>query len=149
MVNADLIVLGTITNQRNEVVNVAEGNWAGKHAYTIFTLSVEKVIKGDPNAREVLIRVPGGYIGEVYQVPTEYYFSISDRLLLNLHREEGNIFTIPHSNGVIWIEGVSIVSEASLEYMMGCVARIMKDNNIPIALDEPIPIPAEPVRRSE
>jgi len=149
VINADLIVLGTITDQRNEVVNVAEGHWGGKHAYTIFNLSVEKVIKGDPNTREVLIRVPGGYLGEVYQAPTEWYFSISDRLFLNLHKEEGNIFTIPRINGVIWIEGVSVVSEASLEYMMGCVAKIMKDNNIPIVLDEPIPMPAEPHQRPE
>jgi len=79
VIKADLIALGTITDNRSEVVNVVSGNRTGKFAYTLFTLSVEKVIKGDPLTKEVIIRVSGGYMGDgTYQGPTGAYFSISD-----------------------------------------------------------------------
>lgn len=95
---ADLIALGTITDKKYEVVSVGlnTDNVPGKFAYTIFTLSVEKVIKGNPDTKEVLIKVKGGPIGQVYQVPTGAYFSISDRMLALLHLEEDNVYTLPY-----------------------------------------------------
>ena len=78
---ADLIALDTITDKKYEVVNAglcADNVTPGKFAYTIFTLSVEKVVKGNLATKEMLIKVAGGPIGEVYQAPTGAYFSISD-----------------------------------------------------------------------
>ncbi len=137
--HSDLIVLGTITDKRYEVVQVGgkSDNWTpGKYAYTIFTLSVEKVIKGDPSTKEVLIRLAGGPIGEKYQLPIEgrWYFRISDHLLLSLKREDTNMYTLFHP-GVLWIQG-SAMSTTSLQEVMGRVAKNMLAQNIPIALDE-------------
>jgi hypothetical protein len=146
VIKADFIVLGNITDNRTEVVTVVSGNTTGKFAYTFFTLSVEKVIKGDPSIKEVIIRVKGGPIGEVYQVPTEGYFSISDRLLALLHFEEGNVYTLPNS-GLLWFESPAIGAKSTvgLPESMGRIIQIMLANNIPIALPHsewpPLPVP--------
>jgi len=146
VLKADLIVLGTITDKRYEVVTVKSGNVTGKFAYTIFTLSVEKVIKGAPDTKEVLIKVEGGPIGDIYQAPTGWYFSISDRVLLSLNKGDDNIYSLPYL-GVLWIKGSKVISNPELQDMMGRVCKILRENNIPISLDEPCPEPAEPVLR--
>jgi hypothetical protein len=147
VIKADLIVLGTITDNRTEVVTIVSGNTTGKFAYTFFTLSVEKVIKGNPDTKEVLIKVEGGPIGGgVYQGPTGAYFSISDRVLAMLHLEEGNIYTIPYS-GVVWSESPTIGAKSivGLPESIGRIIQIMGENNIPIALPHsewpPLPVP--------
>ena len=170
VLNADLIVSGNITGQRYEVVTIAppkpaegiadnttgrlgvytDNTTPGKYVYTIFTLTVEKVIKGDPAVKEVLIRVPGGYIGEIYQVPIGGYFLISDNVLLSLHREADNVFTLP-SPGLVWQTGRTIISKPDLSQVIGHVIQVMMANNIPIALppSEWPPLPVSPVQRPE
>ncbi len=81
VVKSDYIVMGTVADKKVEVVTVGEGKLAGKRAYTIFTLSVEKVIKGDPDTKEVLIRVEGGRTRNFWQPPMGPYFSIPDKVL--------------------------------------------------------------------
>ncbi|MBI2832588.1 MAG: hypothetical protein HYX79_10075 [Chloroflexi bacterium] len=49
VIKSDLIVAGTITDLRYEVVTIDQGGRTGRQAYTVFTLSVDTVIKGDPN----------------------------------------------------------------------------------------------------
>ena len=159
--NADLIVLGTITDKKYDVVTVGSGNTTGKYAYTIFTLSIEKVIKGEPSTKQVFIKVAGGYIGEIYQVPIGKYFRISDHVLVSLIKKDADVYSlfevlpkggqipIDSNGGVLWIDGSVISSSTPLQEMMGRVAKIMLANNIPISLDEPVPIPADPVKRPE
>ena len=148
VVKADLIVLGTITDNRTEVVTVVSGNTTGKFAYTFFTLSMDKVIKGDPDTREVLIKTEGGPMDDVYQGPTGPYFLISDRILSALHLEEDNVYTIP-SSGVFWVEQPSIGAKSivGLQESIGRIIQIMTANNIPVALphSEWPPMPVHPV----
>jgi len=149
VIKADLIVLGTITDNRTDVVTIVSDNSTGKRAYTLFTLSVEKVIKGNPDTKEVLIKVKGGPISsDVYQVPIEGYFSISDRLLAALHLEANNVYTIP-SSGLVWCERPTIGARPleSLSDSIGRVIQTMIENNVPIALprSEWPPLPVGPV----
>lgn len=165
VLNADLIVSGNITSQRYEVVTVAPPKpvgdnatgalgaysanvTSGKFVYTIFTLTVEKVIKGGPATKEVLIKAPGGYTGDIYQGPTGWYFKISDQLLVGLHRESDNIYTVLHS-GVFWLQG-SATPRAPLQAALGNVVKSMLEQNIPVALppDKRPDIPTGPVRIS-
>jgi len=165
VIGADLIVLGTITEKRYEVLNVgidtdniAPGKYpyTGKCAYTLFTLSIEKVIKGAPSIKEAIIWVPGGYIGEIYQVPIFGYFEISDYVLVSLIREDADVYTLfaaplrgrevpvdGGDSGVLWIQG-SLMSRTPLEEIMGRICKILRVNNIPISLNEPCPEPAAP-----
>jgi hypothetical protein len=158
VIKADLIVLGTITDNRTDVVTVVSGNTTGKYAYTLFTFSVEKVIKGDPSIKEAIIRVPGGYIGEIYQVPIFGYFQISDHVLLSLIREDADVYTlfaaprrgreipIHGDSGILWIRG-SAMSGVPLEEIMGRICKILRINKIPISLNEPCPDPASLPKR--
>jgi hypothetical protein len=151
VIKADLIVLGTITEKRYDVVTVVSGKTTGKLAYTLFTLSVEKVIKGDPSIKEAIIQVPGGYIGEVYQVPILGYFQISDHVLLGLIKQKDDVYTLEFNtieftqcaDSVFWIQG-SAMSRDPLELIMGRICKILRINGIPNSLNEPCPEPAEP-----
>lgn len=158
VIKTNLIVLGTITDNRTEVVTVVSGNTTGKLAYTLFTLSIEKVIKGDPSIKQAIIRLPGGYIGDgIYQLPTEDYFRISDHVLVSLIREDADVYMlfaaprqggeipIHGDSGILWIRG-SAISRAPLELIMGRICKILRINGIPNSLNEPCPEPEyEPV----
>jgi hypothetical protein len=152
VIKTDLIVLGTITDNSTEVVTVISDNSTGKFAYTFFTLSVEKVIKGNPDTKEVLIKVEGGPIGGgVYQGPTGAYFLLQDRILASLHLEEDNVYIIP-SSGVVWSERPTIGAKSivGLQESIGRIIQIMLANNITIALPHsewpplPAPVPVSP-----
>ncbi len=143
VVNADLIVLGNITDKRYDVVSVVSGNVTGKFAYTIYTLSVEKVIKGDPATKQVFIKVEGGWTGDAWQGSKGC--SITDRMLVCLRKTEGNVYTVrPVDSGVLWSESSVISPQViirngvvmDLEKWLGEIIVIMKANNIPIALPE-------------
>ena len=158
VIQADLIALGTITDNRSDVMIVATGNSTVKHPYTFFTLSVETVIKGDPSIREAIIRVPGGPINGKYLLPTERYFLINDHVLVSLIREDADVYTLfraPKKNlfglpiptiddGVLWIRG-SATSREPLELIMGRICQVLRLNGIPNSLKEPCPEPAWPV----
>lgn len=155
VIKADLIVLGTITDNRTEVVTIVSENSTGKFAYTLYTLSVEKVIKGDPSIKEAIIREEGGYIGDgIYQFSTAgWNFRISDHVLLGLIHENADdyiLFAAPYGgkipidsvNSILWIQG-SAMSTAPLEEIMGRICKILRINRIPISLNEPCPEPAD------
>jgi hypothetical protein len=159
---ADLIALGTITNNKYEIADElsADNCYSRKSAYTSFTLSVEKVIKGNTDAKEVLIRVEGGPIGGKYLLPTGRYFRISDHVLVGLIEQKDGAYTLfetpQYNNGkfsrsndsVFWIHGITI-SRASLKETTGRIVKIMLAQNIPVALKEPVPMPAEAVKRPD
>ncbi len=168
VLNAELIVSGNITDKRYELVpyetksisgadnttqqdyGVTAGNITQGKAYTIFTLAVKKVIKGDLATKQIFVKVPGGYIGEVYQVPTGDYFQISDHVLVMLHREDDNIFTISR---LAWLRGSVIISEPELNDVIVRVIQVMRANNVPVALPEaewpPLIEIAPPAQRPE
>jgi hypothetical protein len=159
VIKADLIVLGTITDKKYEIVTVSptdnasqeakagepksgststENITLGKFTYTIFTLSVEKVIKGDPTTKQVFIKTIGGEeVGS--------YFLFKDRILALLNRLDDNIYTVPRY-GIMWFESPTARAESvvKLQDAIGRILKIMTVNNIPIALppSEWPPLPA-------
>jgi len=138
VIKADLIVLGTITDKKYDVVTIESGNVTGKFTYTIFTLSVEKVIKGDPNTTQVFIKTIGGEeVGS--------HFLIRDRILTLLNHENDNVYTVL-GDGIQWFESPSARANSvvKLQDAVGRILQIMKANNIPIALppSEWPPLPA-------
>lgn len=159
VLKADLIVLGTITDLKYQVVTTYHGDnlterfpstdnltVVRRYAYTIFTLTVERVIKGDPNTREVFIKKPGGPLGNnIYQAPSpgSSGVSLSDRVLLTLKQNEdgtyydfyvpakGEPIYIEGKGGVLWLEGNSTIN---LNEVTGRILQIMIKNNIPVAI---------------
>ena len=150
VIKADLIVLGTVTDNRTEVVTIVSGNTTGKFAYTLYTLSVEKVLKGDPSIKEAIIRAEGGYIGDgIYQGPTGRHFRVSDHVLVGLFKQKDDVYIVwegenpQFAGSVFWIQG-SAMSIDPLELIMGRICKILRINGIPNSLNEPCPEPAEP-----
>jgi hypothetical protein len=143
VIKADLIVYGTITDKKYEVETLSVGNITAKHAYTIYTFTVEKIIKGPADTKEAIIRVPGGIIddktSEVYLGPN---FFITDKALLCLTYKKNSMYI---GENVLWAESSASVGKpmTSLDQEIGRVLKIMIDNNIPIMLpqNERPPIP--------
>jgi hypothetical protein len=145
---ADLIALGTITDKKYEVVSVGlntDNVTPGKFAYTLYTLSVEKVLKGDPSIKEAIIRAEGGYISDrIYQGPTGRHFRVSDHVLVGLFKQKDDVYIVwegenpQFADSVFWIQG-SAMSIDPLELIMGRICKILRINGIPISLNEPCP----------
>ena len=163
VMEADLIVLGTISDLKYQVVTTYHGDnltlkfpstdnltVVGRDAYTIFTLTVEQVIKGDPNTKEIFIKKDGGPLGnDVFQapIPGNFYFSLSDRLLLSLKEGYDGIYTdfyLPARNEPIWIEGGmggflwikgTATSAVDVNTMISRINQIMIENGIPLPSD--------------
>jgi hypothetical protein len=144
VIKADCIVSGKIVDKRYEGINTP----------TIFTLSVDKMIKGDPSIREIKIKADAGHVGSPY-------FQISEIILVCLKKGNEDIYTVLESSpflpdGRVSIEGSyavlwSFPYENPLAFekrdqMIGRILRIMRLNNIPIALPEKgrPPEPADP-----
>jgi hypothetical protein len=160
VIKADFIILGTITDFRYEKANDQSGN----AVYTIFTLTIEKTIKGDPDTKEVFIQLPGGIVNDetgYYEVlPSRGYFSKDEKVLICLTKGENDYFSVMVPLGMLWAKlanGKEIIFEKAngekltLEWLMGFIIKTMRANNIPISFpqQEPIPEPAEPVHLPE
>jgi hypothetical protein len=144
VIKAELIVYGTITDKKYEVETIIVGNDTAKHAYTIYTLKVEKLIKGPPNTRETIIRVPGGIIDDkTYERYIGPNFIITDKALLCLTYKKDDMYIGPE---VLWAESTASIGKPirSLDQEISMVLKIMIDNNIPIMLPQnerpPIPV---------
>jgi len=158
VIKADIIALGIITDKRTEIVTKVSENYTSKFAYTLYTFSIDKVIKGNPSIKEATIREEGGYIGDgIYQYSAGIWnFWISDHVLLGLLHKNADdyiLFAAPYGgkiledgvNSVLWIQG-SATSRDSLESIMGRICKILRINGIPNSLNEPCPEPVnEPV----
>jgi hypothetical protein len=136
VVKADLIVLGSITDKR---YGKSEG------IFTDFTLTIEKVIKGDDSLKEVLVRCDGGIYDNrtLHPIDLGPNFSISDKIIVCLKKIDVDNTYIPFhikpypiEDGVSWIESKTLHTEATIEEVIARLVLIMKANNIPIALPE-------------
>jgi hypothetical protein len=146
VVKADLIVSGNITDLKYDVIMDEEG--MPTNVNTIYTLSVDKIIKGDPNIKEVFIKAGGGKIGNFTVVAQPgYAFKVSDEVLVCLNSEGKNIYIIPLDGfppgGLLWRKSSGIHSP-DIQQTIGRIVNIMRDNNIPVALPEK-DIPAIPI----
>ena len=143
ILNSDIIVYGTITGEKTEVVTVGEGERVGKNVYTMLTLTVEKTIKGDSGNKEVLIKQWGGRTPEVTTDPGWPYLQTADKALLCLVKEEGSIYKV-QSKGLLWIDSkYAKTIDITFQEVICRTTEIMRKNNIPIALKpEEIPCPS-------
>jgi hypothetical protein len=103
-----------------------------------------KMIKGDSDIKELLIKVPHGLVGGPY-------FSINEMILVCLQRSNDDIYNILPANpvlpdGRILIEGSwavlwqetnpNKIALRDLDSIIGRIIKIMRINNIPIAIPE-------------
>jgi hypothetical protein len=139
VVQADVIVFGNISAQRYETV--AQGDRGGSFTYTYSTLSVDKILKGDPNSRQIIIKTAGIAVGVTN-------IQLAEKLLICLHKGNDNIYTpepgpMPTSGmvpidsttgGIIWEKSSTVSTSPSIENALGRVIQIMRANQIPVAL---------------
>jgi hypothetical protein len=153
VVQADLIVLGTITDLSDEYPGHKD-NATGFYNY--FTLSIEKTIKGDTKLKSIYIRCYGKMRGTQTVAIINGYpdFALADHVISCLKRIEADIYepliTQRHDEGFIWIEGKTLRTEATSDEVIARVILIMKANNIPIALpqNEIPPLPTTAIRNT-
>jgi hypothetical protein len=149
VIKVELIVTGNITNQKYEVITVESGNNTGKRAYTIYTLSVEKVIKGYSDTKEVSLCLAGGLIDDkVFQSYPVPNFYLADKILVCLSKKSNNMYDVL---AVLWLETsvIPITPVINLRDTIGRILKIMLDNHLPITLpeNERPPIPSGPTTR--
>jgi hypothetical protein len=149
VLKADLIVIGEITAQKYETISEK----LGKMTYTLYTLTIEKTIKGDPDIKEVFIKVSGGKNGDFIAIQMSGpVLAITDKTLICLKNESdktyyssfsfskdsGDVQRIGESDGTLWINSKvnGISSGNSLDKVLGWVILVMKKNDIPIVLPE-------------
>jgi DNA-binding beta-propeller fold protein YncE len=126
VVEADCIALGTITDKQYDTTS--------NIVYTIFTLSVEKMIRGNPDSKEMFIKLPGGETDEYSMIiPGALYFSVPETVLLCLKKMNADVYSVM-PNGVLWGKSDVVSMQIDLSTVIGRVVLIMKDNNIPVAL---------------
>jgi len=144
VIKADLIVLVTCTDEKYEVEQRGQGESAGIYMYTIYTLSVEKLIKGKVDTKEIFLKVSGG----PYQPGFEFepHFNLADRALICLKNGVDNNYLplsgyVPN-DGLIWRKGIDdilrinstiVKQNDTLEDVIERVMRIMRAYDIPIA----------------
>jgi hypothetical protein len=141
VVKADSIVIGTVVSKTYTRGNSAE-NEEISLIYSLVTISIEKVIKGETNAKDLLLKVlEEGQVGDS-QTGTSYqlinalegslfHYVISNKMLVCVAKSTGhNYYTVPRY-GVIYINENPSQDITSVTRR---VTQIMMKNNIPVAL---------------
>jgi WD40 repeat protein len=125
---ADLIVFGIITDLKYDVQNI--GN--GRNVWTVYTLAVDKVLKGDPQTKVVSLRLQGGKFpdGTESQVVNGYRFEISNQLLLALD-DAANGYSI---RAIFYQDSPKSHPSISSASVVARVQRVMQENNLPVSL---------------
>jgi hypothetical protein len=151
VVKADCIVSGNITSQRLETVPQGSGTFT----YTYSTLTIDKVIKGDSETKELIIKTHGIAFGETQlQVAAKYLIclhKIGDDLFAPEYGPMPTSGTFPIDStdaGVLWVKSKTVSTRNPLDEVVGRVIQIMRANNIPVALpqDQWPPLPIGPVK---
>lgn len=130
VINADIIAHGVITNReykefRDDPVTT----------HTIYTLSIDQVVEGNPNTKEVLIKIEGGVRPDGTSVAVfdgERGYDIQDELLACFRIPENTYFSV--IQGGTWIKGKNISSRESFQKHLGKILKIMYANDLPISL---------------
>jgi hypothetical protein len=136
VLRADCIVAGVITNKGYELVTVTQNDEEGQFPYTYFTLSVEKVIKGDSKSDKIFIKLEGGPENDdLYMVPVFGYFEVTEKVLVCLSYLGDNTYTLV-PEGELWTNDERYVP-GKIEDAISRVIRIMRKNNIPHIVAHP------------
>lgn len=86
---ASHIVVGEVIEKKSQ--------WSDdrSHIYTLVTVSVEEWVKGDSKGNKILIKVPGGKVGEVIEwVEDVASFRVGERVVVFLHIQEDSTFDV-------------------------------------------------------
>lgn len=108
---ADWIVVGTVTSQKSD--------WNTEHSqiHTQVTVAIEEWVKGEPRDNEIIIKIPGGQVGEVSQmVGGSANFRIGEKVLVFLQtQDDDTISVVGGMQGKLVIENGKVVgSDISL-----------------------------------
>lgn len=143
LADADLVVLGTITALHDTILPEE------KLAFTTADFTVEQVLKGTPDITEVTFRAAIDFPGENLWpgAAREWPYGVSDRLLISLYKEPGNLYT---KGELYWGESPKVevppvsYRAGNYEYTidgaenwMGLVIRVMQEYRIPVAMENP------------
>jgi hypothetical protein len=111
---------------------------------TVYTLTIEKVIKGNFFSNQILFKSQQGQ--DNISLENSYY-SLSAQILGGFKNQEDGYYSLV-PNGEFWYKSESISSAKSLNQLLGCILSIMLEQNLPITLNESEwpPIPAEPIQ---
>ena len=140
----DLIVVGIIIDEKDQTVTSTSP--IGQITYnpmSLYTLSIEKIIKGDLNSRE------GSRLPEI-QFQSPPMFNTSERIMVFLDKTTISPYQYRPimRGGLGWAEGKG-TKEAELRELneiICMVIKLMRKNNIPVALaPDQIPCPPLPV----
>jgi hypothetical protein len=108
---AGWIVVGIVSSQKSQ--------WNAEHSqiHTLVTVTVEEWVKGEPRGNEIIIKIPGGQVGEVSQmVGGSPNFRIGEKVLVFLQiQDDDTISVVGGTQGKLVIENNKIVgSDVSL-----------------------------------
>ena len=108
---SDWIVIGVVTEKKSL--------WDTQHSqiHTLVILAVEEWVKGKPKGNEIIIKIPGGQVGEVSQrVGSAPSFRIDEEVLVFLQSQDGDtIRVVGDQQGKLVIENDKIAgSDISL-----------------------------------
>jgi hypothetical protein len=133
VINADIIAQGIITKSEYKELkeSVVRDN-------TIFTLSISKVIKGNPKTKNILIKVkegslPNGLTGE-FQDSSDHGYVLQDEVLdCFQYLDADYYYGIP---GGEWMKSDQqyISKKTTIEEHLGKILKIMYANDLPISL---------------
>lgn len=130
--NSDCIIVGTITDQEYEILTTFDGTRTHRIPNTIFTVSIEKVIKGDVKGSKVLFRVEGGPIDDKgWLLPPKEYYGIGEKIIACL---SDNCRGIYGSIVVPWYYSERGSTGAKREDIICRIINIMKKHKIPVSL---------------
>jgi hypothetical protein len=106
---ANLIVVGVVREKKSQ--------WDANHKniYTLVTVSVEELIKGQSSNNSIIVNVPGGEVAGIAQwVEDTPSFQVGDRALFFLKQRSDSTFTIiGGGQGVYRSGGIGLVEPTS------------------------------------
>jgi hypothetical protein len=143
-IQADCIIVANVIAAKAERAKPEDiyPHWV----YTTFTLTVEKLIKGDPDIKEVFIREPGGTINDemgYLKVPwMQVAFTLNEKALACLKKEDNGYYSVlnwgipwaQESDGYKYEMTMGNGERMTLEKLLGIIIQTMLANNIPVAL---------------
>ncbi|OGD20202.1 MAG: hypothetical protein A2W03_13360 [Candidatus Aminicenantes bacterium RBG_16_63_16] len=129
---ADSIVLGDVVN----LVSQWEDTGAGRNIYTYVTIDANQYIKGSGN-RTVMIKVPGGQVGDITQVVTDTPgFTLGEKTIVFLQQKDFPV--VGWHQGKFTVVGDKILGlGANVNDFIGMIQIIQQESGGPLT---PLPV---------
>jgi hypothetical protein len=143
-IQADCITVADVTTAKAE--RSLPGDKFQGWVYTTFTLTIDKLIKGDVGIKEVFIRLPGGIINDEVGYSNAPWMqgvlSLEDKVLVGLKKEDNGYYSglpwgLPWArkpDGYEYVMTLDTGERLTLQKLLGIMIQTMLANNIPVAL---------------